>query len=71
MDVGEPGCLGAAMLAGMATGAYKNERQAVSRVVRRESILYPDPGRTALYETQRNILNRAYEALEPVLTGGG
>jgi xylulokinase len=71
MDVSESGCLGAAMLAGMATGVYRDEKEAVSTVTHEDTVLHPDPACKAFYEVQRTKLNRAYQALEPVLYGGG
>jgi xylulokinase len=66
-DVDEPGCLGAALLAGVGTGLYEDLRQAIQRTVRVTDRTVPDPTRAALYRDQRSMFNQTYQALEPLL----
>jgi len=63
-DVDEPGCLGAALLAGVGVGYYENLECAVQRTVRITTRSLPDPATAALYRDQRSTFNRTYETLE-------
>jgi xylulokinase len=67
MDVDEPGCLGAALLAGVGIGLYADLPQAIQRTVRVTARTVPDPDRAALYRHQRSMFNQTYQALEPLL----
>jgi sugar (pentulose or hexulose) kinase len=67
MDVQEPGCLGAALLAGLGAGLYGNVADAVAKTVRMHSVVQPEPDVTALYLSKRKLFNETYQALQPVL----
>ncbi len=67
IGVEEPGCLGAALLAGIGIGAYSDARDAVECAVRIESVIRPQEGAASFYRENRKRFNRAYEAIEPVL----
>lgn len=68
-DVDEPGCLGAALLAGVGIGQYENLESAIQRSVQITSRSIPDPATAALYRDQRSAFNGAYQLLEPHLYG--
>jgi len=63
-DVDEPGCLGAALLAGVGVGHYESLESAIQGTVQITARSLPDPARVALYRDQRSAFNRTYEALE-------
>ena len=55
--------VGAALLAGVATGTFADAAIASARVARLGSVLEPDPERAARYER----LNRIFSALDPAI----
>ncbi|HEV2116955.1 MAG TPA: FGGY family carbohydrate kinase [Terriglobales bacterium] len=59
-------CLGAAILAGVATGTYSSIAEAVSALVREESVVEPDPVLAAGYASQVRQYRSLYPALAPV-----
>jgi xylulokinase len=61
----ETSTLGAAILAGVATGALRSAEDGISRFVRRQRVFEPDPRRHAVY--RERIL--AFQKLYPALTG--
>jgi xylulokinase len=63
-DVDEPGCLGAAILAGVGVGHYHNLESAIQGTVQVTSRCSPDPVTAALYREQRSAFNKTYQALE-------
>ena len=63
-DVDEPGCLGAALLAGVGVGHYENLESAIQGTVQITTRSLPDPARVALYRDQRSVFNETYHALE-------
>jgi len=65
--VEEPGCLGAALLAGVGLGEYRDVQAAAERVLAIDSVTCPNPVNTAMYEGLRMMFNQAYHVLEPVL----
>jgi xylulokinase len=67
VDVDEPGCLGAALLAGTGIGAYKDLASAIRQTVRVGVRSSPDAASAALYRERRALFNETYEALEPRL----
>jgi xylulokinase len=67
VDASEPGCLGAALLAGVGTGCYPDIRSAVQQAVRVAEQSTPDPETAALYGERRQIFNDTYRALVPHL----
>jgi xylulokinase len=64
VDVDEPGCLGAALLAGVGTGFYGDMPSAIQRTVRVATRSSPDPATAALYRERRDLFNDLYRALE-------
>ncbi len=66
-DVDEPGCLGAALLAGVGAGLYEDLEAAIEQTVRVTALTSPDPATAALYRDQRSMFNETYQALEPLL----
>ena len=64
VDVDEPGCLGAALLAGVGTGIYEDIPLATQRAVRVTGRSLPDAAIAALYREQRVVFNDVYQALE-------
>lgn len=63
----ECGIVGAAMLAGIATGVYRNAREAADRFVVRERRFEPDPDRHRRYREQYGRYERLYPALRDLL----
>jgi xylulokinase len=63
----EAGMLGAAMLAGLATGRFATPQQAVAACVVRERVFEPDARRHALYREKHALFAQLYPALRPVL----
>ena len=67
VGVEEPGCLGAAILAGVGAGVYRDIQSAVGRAVHVESQTCPDASVAELYRTRRKMFNSTFRALEPIL----
>jgi xylulokinase len=65
--VEEPGCLGAALLAGVGVGEYEDLRSAIDQTVRIGSQTCPDSKNADLYRERRMLFNETYQALEAVL----
>lgn len=65
--VEEPGCLGAALLAGVGVGEYRDIQSAISQAVRVGSHTSPNSEATALYAKRRLCFNETFHALEPIL----
>jgi xylulokinase len=63
----EPGCLGAALLAGVGLGEYEDLQAALAHTVRVGSRISPDLQASALYKSQRMTFNETFGVLEPVL----
>ncbi len=59
-------CLGAAILAGVATGIYSSFAEAVGALVRENSVVEPDQAQAARYEAQMRQYRSLYPALAPV-----
>lgn len=64
VDVDEPGCLGAALLAGVGVGLYEDLQSAIQRTVQLTTRNAPDPATAALYGERRRVFNETYHALE-------
>lgn len=62
----EAGCLGAAMLAGLATGVYKDEEDAVRQAVHVADSVEPDAALSRVYERNYLVYKEIYPCLEPV-----
>jgi xylulokinase len=56
--------LGAALLAGIGTGVYKDEAEAFERVRQPARIYVPDPGATEKYATRFRTFEKLYPALK-------
>ena len=67
MGVEEPGCLGAALLAGLGVGEYQDIGSAISGTVSIGSRTDPNSENSAFYEERRIVFNETYRALEPIL----
>lgn len=59
-------CLGTAMLAGVAVGAYSSFAEALRVLVREQSVVEPDPALAATYARQVRQYRALYPALAPV-----
>jgi xylulokinase len=59
-------CLGAAILAGVATRIYSSFAEAIGALVREESVVEPDPALAADYAAQMRQYRSLYPALAPV-----
>ena len=68
-DVDEPGCLGAALLAGVGVGCYADLESAIQGTVQISTRSSPDPAKAVLYRDQRLLFNKTYHALETHLYG--
>jgi len=67
VSVQEPGCLGAALLAGVGVGEYQDIQSAIDQTVQVASRTWPDPENSAVYKERRSVFNETYRALEPIL----
>ena len=67
VGVEEPGCLGAALLAGVGVGQYADLADAIGRTVHVRTRISPDAGRAPLYREKRKTFDSTYRALEPIL----
>ena len=63
----EAGMLGAAMLAGLATGVFGSAQQAVDLFVRRDRVFDPDARRHALYREKHTLFAQLYPSLRSIL----
>ena len=66
LKVREAACLGAAMIAGVAAGGYKNIEEAVKRTVALKDVYYPDPEMSKVYSEKYYIYKEIYSALEKI-----
>jgi xylulokinase len=62
LEIREAACLGAAMLAGIATGFWKNAGEAV-QIVRTAGTYYPNQENLAAYKTRFDIYRQIYDTL--------
>jgi xylulokinase len=67
VKVEEPGCLGAAIVAGVGVAEYQDIQAAVGKTTHMGSLTAPDAQNTALYKERRIVFNETYRLLEPVL----
>ena len=59
----EAGCLGAAILAGVATGTYKSVEDAVAEVVAIDDKIEPDPNNAIVYDKAFDRYIGLYDSL--------
>ena len=67
--IAEAGRLGAAMLAGLATGVFRTAREAAGLFVRCDRVFEPDAARHAAYREKHARYQKLLPALHPVLDG--
>lgn len=63
----EASVLGAAMLAGIATGAFARATEGVARFVKTDRVFEPDPGRHQIYQDKLGKYRQLLPALHPLL----
>lgn len=66
LNVSEAACLGAALLAGWATGVYNSLPEAVDQTVKVRRIFQPAPDRSQAYREILDVYERLYPALKPI-----
>jgi len=66
-DVEEPGCFGAAILAGIGVGIYKDSETAIRKVVKVKDVIYPESEVSRIYQEIMKKFNKLYDLLEPIL----
>ncbi len=66
LKVREAACLGAALLAGVAAGAFTSAREAAS-IVRLDQAFEPRPAMQALYQERYALYRRLYDANRPLM----
>jgi xylulokinase len=62
----EPGCLGAAILAGVGGGIYRDIEEGCKQLVSLNKPVYPDRNNRQLYEYLYNKYSRLNETVEPL-----
>ena len=65
LDTSEAVCRGAAMLAGIGIGLYRDAKDAVLRAVRTTQVIASDHRRTSLYSAQFGRYQSLYDSLHP------
>ena len=58
--------LGSAMLAGVATGVFKNAEEAVKKCVKQKDVTYPDAENTEKYRKVFSEYKKIHDALAPI-----
>lgn len=66
MDVAEAPCLGVAILAGAATGAFASVDAGISRMVRATHTYHPDPAMVKRYQEHYVLFQQVYPTLAPL-----
>jgi xylulokinase len=66
MDVAEAPCLGVAILAGVATGAFDSVEEGLSRMVRATQTYQPDPAMVERYQERYALFQQVYPTLAPL-----
>jgi xylulokinase len=67
MEVNEAGCLGAALLAGVAAGTYASAHEATRTAVRSSRVYDPDNKSSRYYAERYALYSRLYPSLAPLL----
>jgi xylulokinase len=70
VEVDEPGCLGAALLAGVGIGIYQDLPSAIQQAVQVTGRSTPDAANAALYRERRVVFNDTFRTLETRLYQG-
>jgi xylulokinase len=66
MDMAEAPCLGVAILAGAATGAFASVREGLSRMARVSRSYQPDPAMVERYQERYELFQQVYPTLAPL-----
>jgi xylulokinase len=66
MDVAEAPCLGVAILAGAATGAFASVQEGLARMVRATQTYQPDPAMVERYQERYELFQQVYPTLAPL-----
>lgn len=61
-ELNEASCLGAALLAGIAVGIYRDEADAIQRMHSKVHVIEPDPAHARRYDELYRIYRRAHQA---------
>ena len=61
----EAGTIGVAILAGTASGLFKNTDEAVARLVRKKTTFYPDSALHNVYQDKFTVYKKLYKAIKP------
>lgn len=67
LDIDEAGTLGAAILAGSATGIFGSVSEAVKLMVKPRKEYYPDPRNSAIYRDMYEKYKKMYDAVKSVM----
>jgi sugar (pentulose or hexulose) kinase len=59
-------CLGAAILAGLATGVYKTAQEACSSIVKYDKVFSPSDKNHVIYNQIFNNYKKLYDSLKPI-----
>jgi len=68
LNTDEAGTLGAAILAGTATGVYKTMEEAVNGLVKVKKVYYPDKGKHDIYMEQYDKYKRIYKRVKEIIS---
>lgn len=66
LHISEAGTLGVAILAGTASGVYKNTADAVQKLVRKKKVFYPDEKLHEIYRERFQTYKRIYPAVKTI-----
>ena len=66
-DYSEPGCLGAAIIAGVGSGIYKNIQEGCQQLVLLKKPQYPDENNSGKYEKYYNEFMKLNNAIKPMI----
>ena len=66
LETDEAPALGVAILAGVATGVFKDLEEGISKTLKIKKKVYPRPEVTEMYRESRQMYERIYDSLSPV-----
>ena len=66
LEISEAGCLGAAILAGKATGVYSSFEEAVQKLVRYKKVFSPQKGKREEYQKKYRTYKKLYPSLREI-----